>query len=314
MNERSLDNAMKVIQLFTAKLSRARDKFVPKSKNFADDPGNNPWEEVVAGLRRVTGRDYTKADAFEINRAHVGAMTIESLIHDFIGKGYNSSLEEEVDAHAKLVSNPEIIFDVGANRGSWSTAALHRFPHARIFAFEPSSDHAPALDALKNRFGERFTVINQGVSNSAGRAVLYKDTEGSGLASLHDRELERYDLKLDKKESVKLTTLDSVCEAYGINQVDIIKIDVEGHEMKVLEGAIDILKKVTIVQFEFGGAMLDSHYYFKDFYEFFTKRGFEIYRICRYGFCPVAKYYEQHESFDGANYFAYRREPRHDTA
>jgi FkbM family methyltransferase len=303
MNEPLLDNATKVVMGLKEKFLRARNKLISSPNNSNEDP----WGQVVDLLRLATARDYTNANAFEIDRAHVGALTVESLIHNFIGKGYHSTLEEEVSAHAKIVSDPKIIFDVGANQGNWSIAALKRFPNARVFAFEPSSNHAQTLERLKNEFGNRLTIINEGASNTIGRAVLHKDADGSGLASLHERELDRYNIKLDKKEDIALTTIDYICKIHEIEKVDIIKIDVEGHEMKVLEGAVGILDTATSVQFEFGGTMLDSHYYFKDFYEFFSKKGFEIYRICRYGFCPVLRYFEHHESFDGANYIAYRR-------
>jgi FkbM family methyltransferase len=303
MNESLLDSATKVVMGLKETFLRARNKMISPSNHSTEDP----WVQVVDFLRLATARDYTNADAFEIDRAHVGALTVESLIHNFIGKGYHSTLEEEVSAHAKIVSDPRIIFDVGANQGNWSVAALKSFPNARVFAFEPSLNHIQSLDNVKKQFGNRLTIINEGASNRIGRAVLHKDADGSGLASLHERELDRYDIKLDKKEDIALTTLDDICKIHKIEKVDIIKIDVEGHEMKVLEGAVGILDTVTSVQFEFGGTMLDSRYYFKDFYDFFTKRGFEIYRICRYGFCPVLRYFEHHESFDGANYIAYRR-------
>jgi FkbM family methyltransferase len=303
MNEPLLDNATKVVMGLREKFLRARDKIISPSNNSNEDP----WVAVIDSLRSLTERDYSNANAIEINRAHVGALTAESIIHNFIGKGYNSTLEEEVAAHAMLVSDPKIIFDVGANQGNWSVAALKRFPNVRVFAFEPSSNNIQSLERFQNEFGNRLTVINEGASNMIGRAILHKDADGSGLASLHERELDRYDIKLDKKEDITLTTLDYICKIHEIEKVDIIKIDVEGHEMKVLEGAVGILDKAKTVQFEFGGTMLDSRYYFKDFYEFFTKRGFELYRICRYGFCPVLKYFEHHESFDGANYIAYRR-------
>ena len=48
-----------------------------------------------------------------------------------------------------------------------------------------------------------------------------------------------------------------------------MKIDVEGHELDVLKGFGELIKKVRLIQFEFGGTNIDSKTYLRDFWEFF---------------------------------------------
>jgi FkbM family methyltransferase len=57
------------------------------------------------------------------------------------------------------------------------------------------------------------------------------------LASLYDRQLDYFGIDYSKSETVKLSTLDDYCEKNSIDRIDFLKMDVEGHELKVLKGA-----------------------------------------------------------------------------
>ena len=56
--------------------------------------------------------------------------------------------------------------------------------------------------------------------------------------------------------------------------IDYIKIDVEGHELDALEGFGDLIKKVRLIQFEFGGCNIDTRTYFQDFWYYFMAKRF----------------------------------------
>jgi FkbM family methyltransferase len=59
-----------------------------------------------------------------------------------------------------------------------------------------------------------------------------------------------------------------------INQIDFLKIDTEGHEMKVVQGFGNELKKVKVIQFEYGGCYLDSHIKLSDIIHYLKNNGF----------------------------------------
>ena len=79
--------------------------------------------------------------------------------------------------------------------------------------------------------------------------------------------------------------------------------------MAVFRGAKQMLseRKIRIIQFEFGGCNLDSHTYFRDYYNFF-KDEFVLYRILSNGLKRIREYSEKLEVFQSANYLAVRKD------
>jgi hypothetical protein len=97
-------------------------------------------------------------------------------------------------------------------------------------------------------------------------------------------------------------------EKYQLPCVDFMKIDVEGHELAVLNGAIKSLKGrlIKALSFEFGSGNLNSRTFFHDFWDMLTPLGFHIFRILPSSrLMPINKYSEDCEYFRGAtNYIA----------
>jgi FkbM family methyltransferase len=144
-------------------------------------------------------------------------------------------------------NEPVIVFDVGANDGEYSLMAgprlHHAFPAGQIHAFEPSESTFKRL-TLNVRRLDLICLHQFAFGEKSGVCTLYQVFEGSGLASLYDREkgsLGQYGLKTTLTEEVEVTTIDAFCSENGINRIHLLKIDVEGHESKVLAGAQSML-------------------------------------------------------------------------
>ena len=77
---------------------------------------------------------------------------------------------------------------------------------------------------------------------------------------------------------IRLETGDAYCATKGIDRIDLLKIDVEGAEHMVLRGFEQMLQHGAIraVQFEYGNINFESRFLLRDFWEFFTKRGFVL--------------------------------------
>ncbi len=195
-----------------------------------------------------------------------------------------------------------VVFDIGANIGLYSEAVLQIIPHAHVYAFEPSSQ---ARKELEGRFSgnSQVVVIPLALGEQKKNATLWSDAAGSGLASLTKRRLDHFNILFDYSEEVEVTTLD---EWIGNSQVtpDLIKLDVEGHELDVLKGGIKTLALAKVVQFEFGGCNIDSRTFFQDFWYLFIDAGFSLYRISPKGPIKVSHYSEEDEYFSCTNYLA----------
>ncbi|GAB3961646.1 FkbM family methyltransferase [Spirosoma harenae] len=233
-----------------------------------------------------------------------------SLIGMNIGNG--ASPEESGEkfvvnyVHKKTLLNKElVIFDVGANVGHYSKILNSVFgPRANIYAFEPSKK---TFQTFLNNIENSTNVhpYNIGFSAKPQEMCLYSDKDSSALSSVYKRRLDHFDIDLTYSEKIALDTIDDFCKENHIHKVDFLKIDVEGHEIDVLQGASNMLtnKKITYIQFEFGGCNIDSKTYFQDFY-YLLNKNYHIYRILTDGLYPIDRYEEFCESFITTNYFA----------
>jgi hypothetical protein len=148
-------------------------------------------------------------------------------------------------------------------------------------------------------------LFNLGFSDKKESVTLYSNKKGSGLASIYNRRLNHFNIDLKYKELIHLESLDNFCKNKEIDHINFLKLDIEGHEYKVLKGAKDLISKNSIdfIQFEFGGANIDSRTYFQDFYYLLVPY-YNIHRILKDGLMTIDKYKETHENFITTNFLA----------
>jgi FkbM family methyltransferase len=236
------------------------------------------------------------------------AASVERRAQKLQGKGAGGhSVEDEVrTALDFLPSTGAIVLDIGANKGLWSRAMLRKAGGrlARLVAFEPSSHNWADLDTITD---PRFSLIRKGVADREGTAELHMDAPGSGLASLSKRNLDHVGLEMREHEIVELATLDAFAAARGLERIDFMKLDIEGHELSALRGAEVLLKSGAIraLSFEFGGSNIDTRTYFRDFWLLLREHGFSIWRIVPGGKpVRIEKYHERLECFATTNFIA----------
>jgi hypothetical protein len=85
-----------------------------------------------------------------------------------------------------------------------------------------------------------------------------------------------------------------------------VKLDVEGHELHILRGATRMLAegRIAAIQFEFGGANIDSRSFMRDFFDLLTPQ-YAIHRVLQHGLYPIVCYDVTLEVFKRAtNYVA----------
>ena len=225
---------------------------------------------------------------------------------DYKHNGESAVLKE---LRHRVISSTAVLFDVGANQGVFSRHLLESWQgmNYHLYVFEPSKN---TFSLLVNSLPERSYVhlINKGLGAKEETTELYFDKAGSALASLYPRDLSHHGIDFSEHETISLTTLDLFCSKERIMAIDFLKLDVEGHELAVLEGGKKMFEegRVRIVQFEFGGCNIDSRTFFRDYYNFFA-RDFDLFRILSNGLQPIEKYSEKLEIFQSANYLAIKK-------
>lgn len=226
------------------------------------------------------------------------------------GGGHCGTSGESVAVHSLLANAtpPYCVFDVGAAKGTYLDllAPLLAPTSHQIHCFEPS---AAAFRALQSRAddGLNVTLNNRALGATSERATLWADRPGSALGSLERRRLEHFGLAFEHSETVEVTTLDAYCDVHGIADIALLKVDVEGRELDVLEGASHRLTngQIRSVLFEFGGASIDAGRYFQDYFYFFQSMQMHLWRITPLGYLyPIEFYDEALEQFRTSNYAA----------
>jgi hypothetical protein len=125
----------------------------------------------------------------------------------------------------------------------------------------------------------------------------------SGMASLYRRDLIHISIEFNKSEKVEIKRLDNWLIESKI-KANVLKIDVEGHELSVLRGLGERIHDFKLIQFEFGGTDIDSRTFFQDFWNFFKDTNFSLYRLTPRGKIPIGSYAETGEVFAFTTYLA----------
>jgi FkbM family methyltransferase len=232
----------------------------------------------------------------------------EAYLNILLGKGSGTGwdLGGEIRAAVSTIRsrNPTVL-DVGANRGEWSRLFLEKVPEARIVMFEPAVGCQAHLLPLVN---ERVKLVSLAVGAAPGTAQLWSSSETDGAASLHPRKDTYFATAHFEPQQVELTSIDHYVAQNGLEHVDFVKLDIEGHELAALQGADAALSggKVHALAFEFGAANLNSRTFFRDFWDYLKPRNFDLLRITPGGrLLPVREYSEDLEYFRGVtNYVA----------
>jgi len=211
-----------------------------------------------------------------------------------------TSHKKHPTAHLSLA--PLIVFDVGANIGNYTKEVLKQHPNCVVYAFEPSiSSGSKFIENYSAQANVKFEAF--GFSSEVSVKTLYSDYPGSPISSLTRRNLIHFGNDLKYEERVRMETIDNYCEVHSVIP-DLLKIDVEGHELDVLTGTLNVVDKISIIQFEFGGCNIDTRTFFQDFWYFFQQHNFRIYRVTKSKPILIPKYTELDEYFSTTNYIA----------
>lgn len=236
----------------------------------------------------------------------------EQALHAWRNRQYDVALNGEATLLRLLAPfAPKVAFDVGANVGEWSLAALAQVPGVQVHAFEIMPQTAEIFERALAAQAARVVLNRVGLADAAGEIALYlspnTDTANStlrgaieiGMGGLADK------ARPIETVPVRVITGDAYVAERGIDYIDLLKIDVEGGEPKVLAGFEQSFARgaIGLVQFEYGQLCLLNRFLLSDAYRFFEARGFVLGKLLPEG--VAFKPFEiDDEDFIGPNYVA----------
>ena len=191
---------------------------------------------------------------------------------------------------SQLTGQPHVI-DVGFNEGEFTREVLRQRPASRILGFDPARKIQRFFAKV---FGSEARVAFEpmALSHTDGEAQFYdSDSMSSSLAPGRNVQVESY--------PVRVTKLDTYAQEHDIDVIELLKIDAEGYDLDVLEGASRLLdeQKIDIFLFEYADGWINNRRFLKDAADYISTKPYKLYRLYN-GFLSPFKYDVYAERFD----------------
>ncbi len=169
------------------------------------------------------------------------------LMTPYILKEQQDWFEDEIKFLRKVINPKSNIIDIGANYGLYTLTLANKIQEkGRIWSFEPTSQVASFLEkSIETNNFKNITLIKEGLSNHCGTATFFTspNAELNSLSSNRDSH--------NSSETITLTTLDECASKFPWDNIDFIKLDAEGEEVKILEGGRQLLSSISpLIMFE----------------------------------------------------------------
>jgi FkbM family methyltransferase len=166
------------------------------------------------------------------------------------------------------------IFDVGANIGQSTAKFRGAFPGSTIFCFEPVEIAFNILSATMIK-SERISLHKLALADTPGKKTIYLTSDLTTSSFLPS-------VTTTDTAIVPVSTVDDFMAEKAIDRIDLLKIDVEGYDLKVLEGAKESLhgRRIAFVIVEVGfNGKTSPHVQFEDVRVFLASHGYVVFGI-----------------------------------
>lgn len=212
------------------------------------------------------------------------------LRYNYTYRYLTNSFDSEMKLIPELVNHNRRAIDIGANIGIYSRYLSNIFE--QVEAFEPLME---ASKYLKNANLKNVTVYNIALSDYKGNVdfniPVKKGVERYGNSSIENSISNKFDEV--KHINVRTEKLDN----YKFENIDFIKIDVEGHEMQVLKGAQKTIQKnKPVIQIEIETRHLPEKIKIKDIFHWFNNCGYEGYFFKDNELNSIEKFNEEYQN------------------
>jgi FkbM family methyltransferase len=201
----------------------------------------------------------------------------------FLFNGY-TGIEDLFAPLISLLQPGGVAIDVGANVGTVSVplALAARRIGARLISFEPFPRNVEWMrqNLQANQVEDTVTIVNCGLSSAPGEAtLLLREDFETGAAVGNASIAEPGNDERFQRVTIQLNTLDSLWPSFGSPRLDIVKIDIEGHEDRFLDGAKETLAANR------PAILMEVNRYF------FTKRGLDFNKVIPQSLPPDYRFF-----------------------
>lgn len=174
-----------------------------------------------------------------------------------------------------------VIVDIGAHQGKISRIFNNIYKKSKIYCIEPNKKQNKHL----KKVGKNIRIFNCAIGKKSEKLHFYinKIDLTNSLSKLNTKSIylkfKNFILKNERNppsRKINVRTLDRFCKEKRIKKIDILKIDVEGHEYDVLRGAKKIIKNVNVILIEIQKNKMYKNYSQKKIYKFLKEHNFEL--------------------------------------
>lgn len=192
--------------------------------------------------------------------------------------------DEEILVKQLVHNKVDMIFDIGANTGQFGELIYKLGYKGKMVSFEPLQSAYTLLSANTKPYPDWSPAERCAIGEEDGEIEMHiseNSISSSALTMLEEHETAAPKSKYVGTEKAKVYKLDSVFEKYSLGCKNIfVKIDTQGYEDKVLNGAVNSMSKIKGLYMEMSLLKLyDGQVLFKDLYDRVISYGFELHGI-----------------------------------
>ncbi|MFC4817523.1 MULTISPECIES: FkbM family methyltransferase [unclassified Flavobacterium] len=186
----------------------------------------------------------------------------------------NYKCEPELLYIHQVLKSDSVFIDIGTNKGIYLYQAEKVIQSGKIYGFEPNQTLVNYIQPLF----PKVKLFPLAVSSQTGTSVLHIPKKGDGLQDTR-ASLEDMGDAVEKIE-IQTITLDDWAQKENVSKIDVVKIDVEGHEFDTIKGCktiLETIKPTFIIEIE----LRHAHYPIKDIFDFIVGFGYEVFYFDR---------------------------------
>lgn len=201
-----------------------------------------------------------------------------------LATAYRWFLSLENDLLRLGMGDPRVVFDVGAHLGQTTLYFHKKFKNAHIHSFEPVAQN---FHKLARNIGNRNRLFVNEIALGSSVGTAFVNEGDSDLT--HSISTSSPSDKTEDVQEVAVETIDWYVDREKINEIGLLKIDTEGHEIEVLKGADTTIKsgrvKAIFAECDFYREDI-QHTYFPDLLDYLSEKDFSffgLYDVMHYG-------------------------------